>query len=81
MHDLCLEVLTVHGNELRLFWGQGILPTRTINVAHLTAQGTTVNVFSYDDAGFKIIIKCNLAYVLIFKQKGKIARGRTPFPF
>ena len=26
LHDLCLEVLTVHGTELRLFLGQGIPP-------------------------------------------------------
>ena len=36
LHDLCLGVLTVHGIELRLFLGQGILPSHTINVAHLT---------------------------------------------
>ena len=30
------ESLTVHGNELRLFMGQGISPTLTIYVAHLT---------------------------------------------
>ena len=30
------EVLSVHGNELRLFIGQGIPPTLTIVVAHLT---------------------------------------------
>ncbi len=33
--NLCLKILTVHVNELRLFLGQGILPTHTINVAHL----------------------------------------------
>ncbi len=36
LHNLCLEVLTVHGIKLRLFLGQGIPPTHTINVAHLT---------------------------------------------
>ncbi len=36
LHDLCLEVLTVHGNELRLFWPKAFLPTHTINVARLT---------------------------------------------
>ena len=36
LHDLCLEFQTVHGIELCLFWGQGIPPTHTINVAHLT---------------------------------------------
>ena len=36
LHDLCLEVLTVYGNELRLFPAKTTLPTYTINVAHLT---------------------------------------------
>ncbi len=36
LHDLCLEVLTVHGTELRLFGAKAFLPTHTINVAHLT---------------------------------------------
>ncbi len=31
----CLEVLTVHGTELHLIWGQGIPPTHTINVAQM----------------------------------------------
>ena len=33
---LCLEVLTVHGTELRLFRAKAFPPTHTINVAHLT---------------------------------------------
>ena len=36
MHNLCLEVLTVHGTDSQLFWSQGIPHTHTINVAHLT---------------------------------------------
>ena len=35
-HDLILAVLPVHGNELRLFLGQGIISTQTIYVATLT---------------------------------------------
>ncbi len=31
-----LEFITVYGNELRLFWGQGIFLTHTVNIAHLT---------------------------------------------
>ncbi len=31
-----LEVLTVHGTELRLFGAKAFFPTRTINVMHLT---------------------------------------------
>ena len=36
LHDLCLEVLTVHGNELLLFRAKTFPPTRTISVAYLT---------------------------------------------
>ncbi len=36
LHDLCLEVLSVHGNKLRLFGAKAFLPTHTINVEHLT---------------------------------------------
>ncbi len=37
LDDPCLEVHTVHSNELRLlFLGQGILHIQTIFVAHLT---------------------------------------------
>ena len=36
LHDLCLEVLTVHGNELRLFGAKAFPPTHTISVVHLT---------------------------------------------
>ena len=36
LHNLCLEVLTVHGTELRLFGAKVFPPTHTINVAHLT---------------------------------------------
>ena len=32
LHDLCLEVLTVDGNELHLFNGQGIPFTLTFSV-------------------------------------------------
>ncbi len=38
-HDLCLEVITVHGTELRLFGAKAFPLTRNI--------GTTFNVFSY----------------------------------
>ncbi len=38
MHDLCLEVLTVHCNALRLFWIKAFPPTHTISVAYLTKQ-------------------------------------------
>ena len=34
LHDLCVEVLTVHGNELSLFWAKAL--PRTINVVRLT---------------------------------------------
>ncbi len=32
----CLEVLIVQGKVMRLFGGQGIPSTRSINVTHLT---------------------------------------------
>ena len=41
LHDLCLEVLTVHENELLLFMGQGIFPTPII-----AAIGTLFKVSS-----------------------------------
>ncbi len=44
LHDLRLEVLTVNGNELRLFGAKAFPPTRTINVVHLTFK-----VFYYDE--------------------------------
>ena len=36
LHDICLEVFTVHGNELRLILGQGIPPALTGYLAPLT---------------------------------------------
>ncbi len=36
LHDLYLEVLTVHGNELHVFGGKAFAPTHTIYVVHLT---------------------------------------------
>ncbi len=36
LHDLCLEVLILHGNELRLFGTKAFPPTRNINVTYLT---------------------------------------------
>ena len=36
LHNLCLEVLTVHGNVLRLFTGQDIFPTLNICVSSQT---------------------------------------------
>ncbi len=38
MHNLCLEVLAVHGIELCLFRAKAFSPTHTFNVAHLTEQ-------------------------------------------
>ena len=39
LHDLCiLTVLSVYGKELRLFMGQGIHTTRSINVTRQTKQ-------------------------------------------
>ncbi len=38
LHDLCLEVLTVHGIELHLLRAKAVPPTHTINVALLTLQ-------------------------------------------
>ena len=38
LHDLCLKFITVHGNELPLFKGQGISPTLTIYFTRLTYQ-------------------------------------------
>ena len=38
LHDLCLEVLTVHCNELRLFEAKAFPLTLTINVTHLTEK-------------------------------------------
>ena len=39
---------TVDNNLVAPVLGQGIPPTHTINVVHLTSIGTTFNVFSYD---------------------------------
>ena len=38
LYDAFLEVLTVHGNELRLFKSQGFPPTLTIHVTRLTQK-------------------------------------------
>ena len=38
LQEFWMEDLTVHSNELRLFLGQGIHSTLTINVAHLIYQ-------------------------------------------
>ncbi len=35
LHDLCLEVLTLHGTKLHLFGAKSFPHTHTINVAHL----------------------------------------------
>ena len=43
-----MEVLTMDGNKLRRFLGQGIPPNLTIYVALLEAVGTTFNVFVCD---------------------------------
>ena len=43
MHDFCLEVITVDGNELRLFLSQPLLLR-----IWLAAVGRTFNVFSYN---------------------------------
>ena len=49
LHELRLEVLTVHRTELRLFWAKAFPPIHTINVASdIAAVGTTFNVFSYE---------------------------------
>ncbi len=41
LHDLCLEVLIVHGNELRLFGARAFSLTHTINVSmHWTHHQT-----------------------------------------
>ncbi len=47
LHVLFLEVMTLHAPVL----SQGIFPTHTIKITHLTSQlhvGSTFNVFSYD---------------------------------
>ncbi len=38
LYDLCLEVLTEHGTELRLFGAKALPPTYTINIAHMTKK-------------------------------------------
>ena len=52
LHALCLKVLIVQGNELRLFGAKAcpllILISRVSDIA---AVSTTVNVFSYDAVG------------------------------
>ncbi len=47
LHNPCLEVITVHGNELHLFWAKSfsLLVLTYIDIA---AVDTTFNVFSYD---------------------------------
>ncbi len=49
VYNLCLEVLTVHDNKLRLFWTKAFLSTLTLFVMHdLAAVGNIFNVFSCD---------------------------------
>ncbi len=36
LHVLCLEVLTVHGTELRMYGAKAFPSTHTINVVYLT---------------------------------------------
>ena len=44
LHDLCLEVLAVHGDKLCLFWAKAFpIPNLTIN----SVVGITFNFFSY----------------------------------
>ena len=45
-HDLCLEALTSHSNELRLFWAMAFPPLWLL----LTAVGTVLNLFTFDVA-------------------------------
>ena len=46
-----MEVITVHGTELRLFWGQCIPPYLyyKCRASDIAAVGITINVFSYDE--------------------------------
>ncbi len=47
--DLCLEVLTVHCTELRLFWAKVFhLLILLMHASDKAAVGITFNVFSYD---------------------------------
>ncbi len=50
LHDLCLEVLTVHGNKLRLFGAKAFPPYSyyQCRASDIAAVGTTFNVYSYD---------------------------------
>ena len=47
LHDLCLEFLTVHGNEMRLFWAK-VFPIFILLMPDIAAVRKTFNVFSYD---------------------------------
>ncbi len=38
LHDIFLEVLTVHGTKFNLFGSKAFPPTHTTNGAHLTKQ-------------------------------------------
>ncbi len=46
----CQEVLTVHGNEWHLFFGpkHSLYSHYKCHAFHISAVGTTFNVFSYD---------------------------------
>ncbi len=50
LHDLCLENLTVHGNEFHLFFGQGISPQiyHFCCTPDIASIGTIFKTFSYD---------------------------------
>ena len=48
LHDPCLEVPTVHGNELRLFLAKAYPQALTISVEHLTKQQKKLFLRLYD---------------------------------
>ncbi len=48
LHDICLEVLTVHGDELHLFGANASTYTILSRLWHSSCIGITFNVFSYD---------------------------------
>ena len=49
LHNLCLEVITVHGNKLRLFWAK-IFPysNHQCRTSDIAAVETIFNIFSFD---------------------------------
>ena len=90
LHDLCLEILTVQGNELRIFWviTSPLLYTNYLcHTPDTASKGTNFNVFGYDAMLAEIIkyhlhdnerMHCVLPYSRGFRLKAQLlSRNHT----